>query len=49
MKYAWYASVNLVHHASRGRSVKWCAMGVPIARICKVRASVLFYCGQHAL
>ena len=31
VKYAWYTSVDLIHHTSRGGSGKWCAMGMPIA------------------
>lgn len=49
MKYMWYASVDLVHHASCDRSVKWCAMGVPIACVREVHASVLFHHEQSVL
>ena len=42
-KYVWYASVHLVHHASRGGSMKWCAMGMPIPHVYEFHTSVLFH------
>ena len=49
MKYVWYVSVVLVHHASRGGSVKRHALGMPIVRIHEIHASVLFHGAQRVL